>query len=109
MKLRSLRAGVDKAFKMRGHHDVSVWTFPDLDAAGVARRVRELDPSCEHLPHARMQAARVGDLRELGVDILLTEPPPYHHSIRFETRPADTNLEALMSVFSEPQPNPVRR
>jgi hypothetical protein len=109
MTLEGLRERLDEDFEADGVYDISVWTFPDMDAEEIALRVREADPDCNHLPHNRMQSASVGDIRALGLEVLLTEPPPDHHSIRFPARPADNQLEDLMAVFDEPRHNPARR
>lgn len=107
--VQTLRSTVERCFRDEGMYDISVWASAELDADSIARSVRERDPSCEHLPHKRMQTASVGDIRNVGADVLLTEPPEGHHSIRFDACPTDDQLEALIQAFDPPQDNPAAR
>jgi len=109
MTPRLLRAAVERSFLEDGSYTLSVWASETLDADGIARRVRDFDPGCQHLPHNQMQVATAARIRAVAQDVVLSEPPPGHHSIMFDARPSDTDLEALIGVFGVPQENPVPR
>ncbi len=109
MTLKNVRAAVDRAIELSGQPDISVWSVPGLDADAIALSVRASDPGCERLPHAKMQEARTGDLRAVGLEVFKSEPPPHHHTVRLDANPADNQLEALMAAFSEARENPARR
>jgi hypothetical protein len=105
----NLRSSLERSMREDGVYDISVWVSADLDADGIAQWVRERDPGCEQLPHNRLQESTVGAIRACGADVLLTEPPPGHHSVRFSTRPTDGNLQALVAAFDPPRRNPAAR
>lgn len=104
MTLRLLRSSAEIHNRRYGSYDLSVWASADFYTHEIARLV-----GSEELPHTRMQVSTAGAVRAAGCEILLTEPPPGHHSIRFLAEPTDDELGALMKVFSTPRTNPVAR
>lgn len=109
MTEKNLRSSFERSFREDGVYDISVWASAQLDADGIAHWVRQRDPNCEHLPHNRLQESTVGAIRGCGADVLLTEPPEGHHSVRFPVSPTDDQVEALMAAFDPPRRNPVAR
>lgn len=109
MTEKNLRSSFERSFREDGVYDISVWASADLGADGIARWVRERDPSCEHLPHNRLQESTVRAIRACGADVVLTEPPEGHHSVRLPAPPTDDDLRALMAAFDPPRRNPVVR
>lgn len=104
-----LRAKFDDNFRKRGVHDISVSASAAFYAEEIAREARHLhDPA---LPHKKMQTATVGRIRAIGADVVLTQPPPGHHSIRFAERPSDSQIARLVATLlpGKGRPNPVAR
>lgn len=102
----TLRSALLKSMRDDQVLELSMFSFGEMDAEGIARRVRANDPNFERsdLPHPKMQASTCGQIRDIlsGVDggrFLLTEPPPGHHSVRFDDEPADEVLDALVDAF----------
>lgn len=88
-----------------GHHDLSVWSFPDLYAdeiVRVSRVLNEGDP-----PHGKMQTATARAILTTGCELLRTElHKPGHYSIRFASAPSQSDLRILMGAFNHPRPTP---
>jgi len=104
-----LRAAFDKCFDKEGRHDASVNASAHLYAEEIALEARELHKYA--LPHRRMQTATVGRIRAIGADVVLSEPPPGHHAIRFSERPTDSQLDQLVAALRPAcgRPNPVAK
>jgi hypothetical protein len=109
IKMENIGSAFEICFREEGVYEISVCASRELDAISLARWVRERDPDCKRIPHSRIQQSTVGAIRAAGADVLLTEPPPGHYSIRFQAAPTDKQLVALVAAFDEPQPNPVPR
>ena len=110
MKPQALASGFEAAFRANGNYDISVEASAQLDVHGLVQWVRSIDPECENrLPHNKIQVSTVGAIRAVGADVVLTEPPEGHHSVRFQVQPTDDDLTALMAAFEQPQENPVAR
>ncbi len=109
MTHRNVASRFETSFRTDGVYDISVEASAYLDAVGIARWVRERDPGCERMPHSKFQESTAGAIRAAGAEVLLTEPPEGHHSIRFSAAPTDDEITALMGAFGQPQDNPVAR
>jgi hypothetical protein len=108
---RLVSGAVERHFAMQsrdgrpGTYDASVWSFAALYAEEIVRVVRELNRG--DLPHTRMQTATAGAVRALGYQVIRTLPDkPGHYSVRFPSRPADTDIDAFLNILSPPRPTP---
>jgi hypothetical protein len=107
MSARTMQVSAAKAKLDEGAHTLSSWSFPGLDAPGVARAAKEVDPTT--LPHSVIRASTAGRIRAAGYELVATDPQPGHYSLMLPDPPTDDDWAALNSIFGEPQPNPVAR
>jgi hypothetical protein len=104
MTAELIRTAAEKNFRESGTHELSVFASADLDIEGVILAAREHDPRA--VPHSRIQVATAAAVRGVGCRLVHDEPPRCHCSLMFSAEPSITDIEALMSVFSEPIGNP---
>lgn len=100
----------DLAVSAEAHHErhgvwaLSFWTVPGLSATEIAGRV-----GTSNLPHPKIRWTPAGRLRELGYEVMYSEPPPMHVSVILPSPPPDTTWTVIGDAFEPAADNPVAR
>ena len=92
----------------RGTPALSVfWSVPQDDESEEAYLLRVCTEST--IPHGKIQISTPAQLAAVGLDLVPDESdgqPQNHHHVIFEVPVTRLQIEAFVSAFSEPQPNP---
>jgi len=110
MSRESFYKAVDTSFRNKGSYGFSFFSFPGMDAPGIAAEVAVVRDETGNrlMPNPSMRHAMCADVRALGYPLAPDNDPRGHVTLTFDARPADEDWEALMSVFSDPpEPNPI--
>lgn len=104
MGFESVLIAAETHFEDTGAYGLSSWSIPGKTAAEVAEVV-----GTEALPHPKMRACTVGELRSAGFEVRPTPPPEAHVDIDLPGALTPGLHAALDDVFGPPEPNPVAR
>jgi len=97
MDLADLRDSAQRCRTLRGFFGLSCYGENGLDSGELAELAK--------MGHAKMRKSVVGKLRTEGFEIGRSGRLP-HLTIVFETQPTDGQLNRLIGVFDDPEPNP---
>jgi hypothetical protein len=101
-----IKRAAEVNFRKNGSYALSVWSFPGLDAAGVARTVGD-QVAANALPHRQMRQSTVQRVRDVGFDVTPSPPPPGHVDINLPGPMTDEMCELLDGAFDPPEANPI--
>ena len=104
MTAQLVRIAAEKSFRESGVYELSVFASTQLDIQGIVLAARQHDPKA--LPHNRLQVSTAAAIRSTGCQLIFSEPPPGHCSLKFSSAPSDDDLEELSQAFDHPIPNP---
>jgi hypothetical protein len=112
MRRGDLIASVRKYAVMTGGvYGLTAWSWPDMDAAEIALRVKATHPLGRNpVAHGSMRVSTAGTIRTPGTDgkifRLVKTGAEGHYTLTFPAEPTDADWERVENMFGPAQPNP---
>jgi hypothetical protein len=105
--IRQVEASVATNRQKHGTASLSVFASVDLDVAEIVRQARSHD---RYLPHGRLQTTTSKRLRDAGLQLIPSPPPPAHYSLMVpDAMMNDEGYDAIIRASDAPVPNPLGR